>query len=104
MAVIVFSHTSLESFQEVERYVDTINEQCDADCIKILVGNKSDLAAEEQVSTQDGKEKAEMIGIPYFQTTAREMAGLTILFNHILKATINRVRQETDRVTFTIRK
>ena len=46
VALIVFSLTSLESFQEIDRYYDSVMAQCESSTIKILVANKSDLKAQ----------------------------------------------------------
>jgi GTPase SAR1 family protein len=48
--VIVFDITSKFSYDEVDEFLNSINEACPTNVIKVLVGNKRDLEDRRQVS------------------------------------------------------
>lgn len=64
--VLVFSITSLSSFEEVRAFVTQIQRIKDSDHVPmVLVGNKSDLEDERQVSVQAAKDAARSFGCDY---------------------------------------
>merc|ERR1712129_146632 len=58
---------------EIDRYAcENVN--------KLLVGNKSDLAAKRVVSTEQGKEFAESLGIEFLETSAKTSTNVEQAF------------------------
>lgn len=57
--VVVYDITDMESFQNVTAWLHEIDRYASAGVNRLLVGNKSDLAAKRQVSYEQGKEFAD---------------------------------------------
>jgi len=70
--IVVYSITDPKSFQEVTEFRDQAIRVKDGDKIAmILVGNKTDLEHQRVVSTQQGQQLADKLGIPFIETSAR---------------------------------
>ncbi|KAJ2058812.1 GTP-binding protein [Coemansia sp. S146] len=79
--VIAFSVNYRRSFEIAQVIRDKILEQTGVDSVGIvLVGNKSDLKDERQVSTKEAQELAAKFGCPYVETSAREGINIEELF------------------------
>ncbi|KAJ2755856.1 hypothetical protein GGI19_001317 [Coemansia pectinata] len=79
--VIAFSVNYRRSFEIAQVIRDKILEQTGVDSVGIvLVGNKSDLKDERQVSTKEAQELATKFGCPYVETSAREGINIEELF------------------------
>jgi GTPase SAR1 family protein len=57
-ALIVYDITKQDSFDDIEYWIDFVKNHGLNDCVKILVGNKTDLEQHREVSKADGKVKA----------------------------------------------
>eukprot|EP01095_Lingulamoeba_sp_RSL-Kostka_P000535 TRINITY_DN10810_c3_g1_i1.p1 TRINITY_DN10810_c3_g1~~TRINITY_DN10810_c3_g1_i1.p1 ORF type:complete len:189 (+),score=70.26 TRINITY_DN10810_c3_g1_i1:159-725(+) len=69
--LVVFSLASYSSFCEVDSFIEHIQRIKDSDNVPIvLVGNKSDLVSERQVTAEAFKEKAEKYNVPFIETSA----------------------------------
>jgi len=54
-ALIVYDITKESSFDDIEYWIDFVKNHGLNDCVKILVGNKTDLEQHREVSKADGK-------------------------------------------------
>jgi len=69
--IVVYDITNRASFENVKRWMTEIDKYAREGVNKLLVGNKSDMAEQRQVETQDGKAFAEASGIPFLETSAK---------------------------------
>jgi len=70
--VIVYSITSRQTFEALNHFHDQILRVKDEDSFPVAVlGNKCDLEKDREVSTMEGKEFADSIGAPFFETSAK---------------------------------
>ena len=67
----MYDVTNLESFNNVRHWLNDINEHAAENVKKLLVGNKSDLSARRVVSTEQGREFADSVGIEFLETSAK---------------------------------
>mmetsp|Transcript_27703 Transcript_27703/g.47399 ORF Transcript_27703/g.47399 Transcript_27703/m.47399 type:complete len:91 (+) Transcript_27703:408-680(+) len=51
---------------------------------RVLVGNKSDLKIERQVSSEEGKQLAQKWGCPYIECSAKHNENIVELFTKLL--------------------
>jgi Ras-related protein Rab-11A len=68
-AFIVYDVTCKQSFIDASRWLLEVRENCSADAVVTLVGNKSDLAHLRQVSTKEAAAWAQQEGLFFFETS-----------------------------------
>ena len=95
-AILVYSIDQEQSFKDIGQYVDLLNEKTD-ELFKVLVGNKSDLEDQRQVSIEEGNEYASCIEAEFFETSAKTGENINQLFQslaqHVFDARINIIGQ-----------
>ena len=79
-ALLVYDITNKESFKHIETWYNEIKENGDKDVTIILVGNKSDLENERQVTYDEGKNFADMNGMLFLETSAKECKNVYEVF------------------------
>lgn len=67
----------------------------DDDCLKLLIGNKSDKSAEREVSVEEGKALAKELGMPFLETSARTADRVEAAF---AKMTLELIKQRDPSV------
>lgn len=87
VTVVVYDVTSRESFEAVDRWIEDVHRERGEDVLIALVGNKSDLAEQRQVSPAEGEAKARSFSAAVFlETSAKTGAGVKTLFVEIAQA------------------
>ena len=84
-AIIVFSLTSPDSFNNVSQWVQDIKDVARSDVVMILVGNKSDLNEERRVSRNEAEDFAKLNQMIYFETSAKNGDGVIEAVNGCVK-------------------
>eukprot|EP00027_Filamoeba_sp_ATCC50430_P011101 CAMPEP_0168551346 /NCGR_PEP_ID=MMETSP0413-20121227/6123_1 /TAXON_ID=136452 /ORGANISM="Filamoeba nolandi, Strain NC-AS-23-1" /LENGTH=153 /DNA_ID=CAMNT_0008581865 /DNA_START=131 /DNA_END=592 /DNA_ORIENTATION=+ len=71
--ILVYAITSRSSFDEIVSFKEQILRVKDKDKVPmVLVGNKSDLESERQVTTGEGQELAKSFFCPFFESSAKD--------------------------------
>eukprot|EP00475_Leptophrys_vorax_P021530 TRINITY_DN2925_c0_g1_i1.p1 TRINITY_DN2925_c0_g1~~TRINITY_DN2925_c0_g1_i1.p1 ORF type:complete len:209 (-),score=59.71 TRINITY_DN2925_c0_g1_i1:81-707(-) len=78
--ILVYDITSRESFEHIERWLAQVNLHASPNTLRALVGNKSDLAAERVVQEDEGKELATQMGVPFWETSAKNADNVENMF------------------------
>eukprot|EP01119_Soliformovum_irregulare_P020599 TRINITY_DN66_c0_g1_i1.p1 TRINITY_DN66_c0_g1~~TRINITY_DN66_c0_g1_i1.p1 ORF type:complete len:186 (+),score=52.80 TRINITY_DN66_c0_g1_i1:84-641(+) len=80
---LVFSLAAKETFQTVGGFYQQILQVKEewTDVPLVLIGNKSDLEAEREVSRKDAEEYASKIGAPYLETSAMNGTNINEAFD-----------------------
>ncbi|KCV67872.1 rab family, other [Fonticula alba] len=86
VAVVVFDVTNPSSFHSVGRWIEDIRAERGNDVLVVVVGNKSDLADERQVSTSEAEEKAKQYGALFTEASAKSGRNVKALFKKIADA------------------
>lgn len=81
--VLVYSITDQESFNSVEKWMETILNYKEGMPI-ILVGNKSDLKLDRKIDEKFGKEKAEKFGINFYEASCLNGENVKECFNDLV--------------------
>ena len=79
-ALLVYDITNKESFLHCKNWLEELKENGDKDVIVILVGNKCDLEKDRQVSKEEGENFAEMNGLIFLETSAKEGKNIFDVF------------------------
>ena len=77
---MVYDVTDNESFNNVKQWLHEIDRYACENVNKLLVGNKSDLTSKRVVSTEQGKEFADSLGIEFLETSAKNSTNVEQAF------------------------
>lgn len=83
VAVIVYDTTSRASFLNSSKWIDDIRSERGDEVIIMLVGNKTDLTDQRQVSTEEGRAKAGEETIFFVETSAKVGFNIKLLFRRL---------------------
>jgi len=80
-ALLVYDITKRESFTNIKTWVDECKNQTAKTIFLVLVGNKSDLKNQREVSFEEGQELADKLGIPFYESSAKTGENVEQIFN-----------------------
>ena len=100
--IIVFDITDKESFANIKTWITEIDRFASDNVCKILIGNKSDLEKQREVSIEDAKELANKYKIDYIEASAKDSTNVQQLFVELtrqikeanVKKHINKISEE----------
>ncbi|XP_077291312.1 RAS oncogene family member Rab35 [Arctopsyche grandis] len=82
--IVVYDVTSGDSFANVKRWLQEIEHNCDV-VNKVLVGNKNDTPERKVVITEDARRFADSMGIPLYETSAKDNINVEEMFLQVTK-------------------
>ena len=83
---MVYAITSRSSFEELVGFKDQILRVKESDHVPmVVVGNKSDLESERQVSSQEGGDLAKNFTAPFFETSAKTRVNVEESFYQLVR-------------------
>lgn len=86
VAVVVYDITNAGSFQQTTKWIEDVRSERGTDVLIMLVGNKTDLFDERQVTTQEGENKAKDYDVMFIETSAKASYNVKLLFRRIAAA------------------
>ena len=88
--LLVFSLVSAASFEEIDSFLEQLKFCRERDSLDdvavILVGNKSDLVEEREVSREDAEAKAASLGCQYVETSAKTKENVVECFEQVIRS------------------
>lgn len=84
-AFIVFDLTDLDSFNNVDGWVNDLNKYSNKQVVRILIGNKNDLVNERVISRQTAESYASRSGMLYIETSAKTSKNINSCFQNLIK-------------------
>ena len=103
LAIFVYSIDDRSSFEQIEKLYNILNKNS-VDSIKFLIGNKSDLNKEREVSKEDGESIKQNYDFKYFlETSAKFNNNIDELMNNILNSLYQKLL-EIDNIEEAFRK
>jgi len=78
--IVVYDVTDNESFNNVKQWLHEIDRYAAENVNKLLVGNKCDLEGKRVVTTEQGKEFADGLGIEFLETSAKTSTNVEQAF------------------------
>ena len=91
---LVFSVDNLESFKNIEKWLENINDNMDAPSF-VLLGNKTDLEKDKWQVTQEEIDKfRQEKKMTYFATSAKTNTGITEAFTYLANLVYNKAEEK----------
>jgi Ras-related protein Rab-1A len=87
--IFVYDITDIESFKNVEYWLQDFNNSNSNNALKLLVGNKTDLDSKRTVKTDDAIEFAKMNDMTFIECSAKIDTGIDDIFKPIIRAIID---------------
>lgn len=98
--IVVYDVTNRDSFDNVNNWFKEINKLATKNICMVLVGNKCDVSPEDiLVSTEEGQAKADELGVPFLETSARDATNVEECFRIICKNRIENLDKAPDPET-----
>ena len=91
LVIFVYDITQRKTFEEIDHWINTVNEVLEEKPVIGLAGNKKDLYLKEEVNNEEGIEKAKEIGAIFRLTSAKEGFGISDLFEELMYEYIKKV-------------
>ncbi|KAL7053708.1 hypothetical protein AAHC03_022683 [Spirometra sp. Aus1] len=92
----MYDITNEESFNAVRDWVTQIKTYSWDNAQVVLVGNKSDLAAERAVSAERGRNLASSLGLKFFETSAKENINVKSVFELLVDMILEKMAEGMD--------
>ena len=93
-AFIVYDITRKQSFESVEKWVNDVTAVADKKITIILIGNKSDLEDQRQVTKEQGEEKANKLELAFLETSAFSGENLDKAFDLMINEVYKKCHEE----------
>ncbi len=84
-ALIVYDTTQKTSFENIDKWMVEIKDKASKDMKLMIVGNKTDLKDERQVTIEEASEKAKELEAPIMETSALDGSNVKEAFYDLLK-------------------
>ena len=95
--IYVYDITSKESFENLDMWINLTNENCGTNAINFLIGNKSDLEKEREVTKEEGEEFAKKYDLIFIETSAKNNDNVGKLFEFFTYKLIEYYQKNTDK-------
>ena len=94
--ILVYDITSQESFRKIDFWIQELHNKNRDSKVLMLVGNKTDLDNEREVSFQQGEKKANEIGCPFMETSAKTNHNIKECFEKASRILYLKKSEEDD--------
>lgn len=94
--LLVYDITNRNSFDRIINWENEVRNNAPKDSVLFLVGNKTDLNRERQISNQEGKNKAEELGMIFTEVSAKDGDNIHLLFEKMSEAIMECVQNKPE--------
>ena len=84
-ALLVYDITNKKSFDNLDKWISDLKINGDEKISIVLLGNKSDLESQRVISTEEGKNKAELFKFAFMETSALNGSNIEKAFDELIK-------------------
>jgi small GTP-binding protein len=78
-AVIIYSIAERSTFLDADAWIESLRDKLPSDALLYLVGNKSDLEDQREVTPDEGQDKAAAMNATFYEVSAKTGAGINDL-------------------------
>ena len=93
-AFIVYDITRKESFDNVTKWAEQLKSTADKNLTIIIIGNKTDLEDQRQVTSEEGQNKANELESAFIETSAASGSNLDKAFEMMINQVYNKCHEE----------
>ena len=93
-AFIVYDITRKNSFESIDKWINDVTAVADKKITIVLIGNKSDLEDQRQVTKEEGEDKANKLEVAFLETSAFSGENLEKAFQMMIKEVYNKCHEE----------
>ena len=97
-ALLVYDITRYPTFENLEKWMNEINEKVKGSLKMMIIGNKSDLNDERKVDIENALEKAKLLNIPFMETSALDSTNIQNAFENILREMYKDFQNEKENI------
>ena len=83
-SLLVYDITNPKTFENLDKWLSDLKGNAEEKISVVLIGNKSDLEEERQVSIEEGKEKAAFFKLAFMETSALNGNNIEKAFNELI--------------------
>lgn len=81
LILLIYDVTDRRSFDDIQNWMQQIDNHARKDVFKVLVANKIDMAEHREVSEKEGIDLSKQYKVPYFETSAKTGENIDQMFN-----------------------
>lgn len=100
-AAVVYDITNPDSFKKAKYWIKELQKNTNGSIVMILVGNKTDLADQREVSEQEAREFADSTGMLFVETSAKTAANVSEVFESLATRLSGSLPTSTSAPTFS---
>ncbi|XP_051988094.1 ras-related protein Rab-37-like isoform X2 [Xyrauchen texanus] len=100
--LLLYDITRKTSFDNIRAWLTEIYEYAQKDVVIMLLGNKSDMAAERVITLEEGQKLAKEYGVPFMETSAKTGVNVELAFLAIARELKHRSAQQPHEPKFKI--
>jgi small GTP-binding protein len=93
-AFVVYDITRKESFESIDKWVSDLKASADKKLTVVIIGNKSDLEDQRQVTKEQGQEKANQLEVAFMETSALSGDNLDKAFDMMINEVYKKCHEE----------
>ena len=93
-AFVVYDITRKESFENVSKWAEQLKSTADKNLTIIIVGNKTDLEDQRQVTSEEGQNKANSLESAFIETSAASGSNLDKAFEMMINEVYKKCHEE----------
>jgi small GTP-binding protein len=93
-AFVVYDITRKESFESIDKWVSDLKASADKKLTVVIIGNKSDLEDQRQVTKEQGEDKANKLQVAFLETSAFSGENLEKAFQMMIKEVYQKCHEE----------
>jgi len=86
--MMVYDITNVRTFDNISRWVQNTVDHAEQDCVKMIVGNKSDLEEKRLISRNRGQELALSIGVDFVECSAKSGENVNLAFEKLVSRSL----------------
>ncbi len=97
--IIVFDLTNINSLENIDQWFDNIHKYGNENIQKILVGNKSDLLRDKNITQLYIQEIIDKYNLIYIESSAKKDININNIFNELSLLLLNKIHNIADNKT-----